>query len=249
MSKSEFPKFCNTKKRHFLDVWKLFSFEAVSIILYLLRYVSSYLRNKRVGLKIFKIQVNCKVCDSSIYVVVVDQSLSCVLLFATPWAPPAHRLPCPSLSPRVCSDLCPMSQWCFLTISSSATPFFFCLQSSPASGSFPVSQLFVSSGQYWSFNFSISPSSEYSGLISFRIDWFDLLAVQGTLKSLLQDHNLKASVYIYIYIHTHTYACMFLSLSLIYCEIICSKWTLNMKGNGCSKRIISKEISQESRKV
>ena len=48
--------------------------------------------------------------------------------------------------------------------------------------------------KYWSFSFSISPSSEYSGLISFRIDWFDLLAVQGTLKSLLQHHSLKASI-------------------------------------------------------
>ena len=48
--------------------------------------------------------------------------------------------------------------------------------------------------KYWSFSFIISPSNEYSGLISFRIDWFDLLAVQGTLKSLLQHHNLKASV-------------------------------------------------------
>ena len=48
--------------------------------------------------------------------------------------------------------------------------------------------------KYWSFNLSISPSSEYSGLISFRIDWFDLLAVQGTLKSLLQLHSLKASI-------------------------------------------------------
>ena len=48
--------------------------------------------------------------------------------------------------------------------------------------------------KYWSFSFSISPSSEYSGLISFRIDWFDLLAVQGTLKSLLQHHNSKASI-------------------------------------------------------
>ena len=48
--------------------------------------------------------------------------------------------------------------------------------------------------KYWSFSFSISPSSEYSGLISFRIDWFDLLAVQGTLKNLLQHHSSKASV-------------------------------------------------------
>ena len=47
---------------------------------------------------------------------------------------------------------------------------------------------------YWSFSFSINPSNEYSGLISFRIDWFDLLAVQGTLKSLIQHHNLKASI-------------------------------------------------------
>ena len=48
--------------------------------------------------------------------------------------------------------------------------------------------------KYWSFSFSISLSNEYSGLISFRIDWFDLLAVEGTLKSLLQHHNLKASI-------------------------------------------------------
>ena len=48
--------------------------------------------------------------------------------------------------------------------------------------------------KYWSFSFSISPSNEYSGLISFRIDWFDLLAVQGTLRSLLQHHSLKVSV-------------------------------------------------------
>ena len=58
-----------------------------------------------------------------------------------------------------------------------------------------MSQFFTSSGQkYWSFSFSVSPSNEYSGLISFRIDWLDLLAVQGTLKSLLQQHNSKASI-------------------------------------------------------
>ena len=57
-----------------------------------------------------------------------------------------------------------------------------------------MSQLFTSGGQYGSFSFSISPSSEYSGLISFRIDWFDLLAVQGTLKSLLQHHSSKTSI-------------------------------------------------------
>ena len=95
------------------------------------------------------------------------------------------RLPCPSLSPAVCSDSCPLSQWCYLTISSSAAPFCFCLQSFPASGSFPISQLFTS--KYWSFRFSNSPSNEYLVLISFRTDWFDLLVVQGTLNSLLTD--------------------------------------------------------------
>ena len=58
-----------------------------------------------------------------------------------------------------------------------------------------MNQFFTSDvPKYWSFSFSISPSNEYSGLISFKIDWFDLLAVQGTLKSLLQHHNLKALV-------------------------------------------------------
>ena len=71
---------------------------------------------------------------------------------------------------------------------------FSCPQSLPALGSFPKSQLFVSGPKYWSFSFSISPSDEYTGLISFRIDWFDLLAVQGTLRSLLQHHSLKASI-------------------------------------------------------
>ena len=65
----------------------------------------------------------------------------------------------------------------------------------PASGSFLMSQFFPSGGQkYWSFSFSINPSNEYSGLISFRIDWLDLLVVQGTIKSILQHPSLKASV-------------------------------------------------------
>ena len=105
------------------------------------------------------------------------------------------RLPCPSPFPRACSDSCPLSQWCHPTISSSVIPFSSCLQSFPASGSFPVMlALRIRWPKYWSFSFSISPSSEYSGLISFRIDWFDLIAVQGTLKSLLQHHSSKASM-------------------------------------------------------
>ena len=72
-------------------------------------------------------------------------------------------------------------------------PFSSCLQSFPASGSFPMMTLQIRWPKYWSFSFSMSPSNEYSGLIFFRIDWFDLLAVQGTLKSLLQHHNSKAT--------------------------------------------------------
>ena len=69
------------------------------------------------------------------------------------------------------------------------------LQSFPASGSFPMSQLFASGGQsIGGFSFSISPSNEHPGLVSFRMDWLDLLAVQGTLKSLLQHHSSKASI-------------------------------------------------------
>ena len=81
----------------------------------------------------------------------------------------------------------------FFEALSSVIPFSSCLQSFPASGSFLMSRLFASGGSnYWNFSFIVSPSNEYSGLFSFRIDWFDLLAVQGTLKSLLQ-HNSKAS--------------------------------------------------------
>ena len=104
------------------------------------------------------------------------------------------RLLCPSPTPRACSNSCPLSQWCHPTISSSVTLFSSCLQSFPASRSFqwvssshPVAKVFE-------FQFGISTSSDYSGQISFRIDWFDLLAGQGTLTSLLQHHSSKASV-------------------------------------------------------
>ena len=88
------------------------------------------------------------------------------------------RLSCPSPAPGAYPNLCPLHQWCHPTISSSVNPFSSCLQSSPASGSCPMSSFFRCP-KYWSFSFSISPSNEYSRLISFRIGWFDLLAVQG----------------------------------------------------------------------
>ena len=100
------------------------------------------------------------------------------------------RLPCPSPTPRVHSDSHPSSQWCHPAISSSVVPDSFCPQSLPASESFPMSQLFAGGG----FSFSIIPSKEHPRLISFRMDWLDLFAVQGTLKGLLQHHNSKASI-------------------------------------------------------
>ena len=103
------------------------------------------------------------------------------------------KLPWSSLSPGACSNSCPLNQWCHPTISSSVVPFPSYLQSFPASGSFPMSPLFPSGGQSIGTSASVLPT-QYSELISFRIDWFDLLAFQGTLKSLLQHHSLKASI-------------------------------------------------------
>ena len=105
-------------------------------------------------------------------------------------------LPCPSLTPGISSNLFPLSQWCRPTISSSVVPFSSCLQSFPASGSFPVSQLFPSSGQ------SIGISASTSVLPMSIQDWFplgwtgwiSLQSKEGTLKSLLQYHSSKASI-------------------------------------------------------
>ena len=102
------------------------------------------------------------------------------------------RFPCPSLSPGACSNSCPLSQWCHPAILFSVIPFFllpsiflsiriFCNESA----------LHIRWPNCWIF--SISPSNEYSGLISFSIDWFDLPTVQGTVKGLLQHHSSKAS--------------------------------------------------------
>ena len=104
------------------------------------------------------------------------------------------RPPCPSPTPRVHSNSCPLSRWCHPAISSSVVPFSSCPQSLPASVFSNESTLHMRWPKYWSFSFSISPSKEHPGLISFRMDWLDLLAVQGTLKSLLQHHSSKASI-------------------------------------------------------
>ena len=131
--------------------------------------------------------------------------------------------PCPSPTPGVYPNSCPFSQWCHPTISSSVVPF---------SSSFNLSHIRVFSNktvlcirwlEYWSFSFSISHSNEHSGLISFRIDWFDLLAVHRTLKSLLQHHSSKASILwcsaFFIAQHSHLYMTTGKTIAL-------TRWTL-----------------------
>ena len=107
------------------------------------------------------------------------------------------RPPCPSPTPRVHPNSCASSRWCHPAISFSVVPFSSCPQSLPASGSFQMSQFFTSGNQRFGVSAlaSVLPElNEHPGLISFRIDWLDLLAVQGTLKSLLQHHSSKASI-------------------------------------------------------
>ena len=102
------------------------------------------------------------------------------------------RLPCPSPSPRVCSYSHPLSRWCHPTISS-YHPLLLLPSIFPSIKIFSnESALRIRCPTYW--NFSISPSNGYSGLIFFRIDWFDLLAVHGTLKNLLQHYSSKLSI-------------------------------------------------------
>ena len=108
------------------------------------------------------------------------------------------RFPCPSLFYGVCSNSCPLIWWCYPTTSSSVNSFSSCLQYFPASIFQRVfskeSAFHIKCPKYWSFSFSIILSKKYSGLI-FRIDWFNLLAIQGTLKSLLQHYSSKALVF------------------------------------------------------
>ena len=96
------------------------------------------------------------------------------------------RPPCPSPTPGVHSNSCPSSWWCHPAISSSVIPFSSCPNPPSIRVFSNESTLRMRWPKYWSFSFTISPSKEHPGLISFRMDWLDLLAVQGTLKSLLQ---------------------------------------------------------------
>ena len=124
----------------------------------------------------------------------VQFSLSVVSESLRPHGLQHARPPYSSPTPGVYPNSCPLSRWCHPTISSSVVPFSSCLQSFPAQGLFKWVSSLRQVAKYWSFSFSISPSNEHSGLISFRMDRLDLLAVQGTLKSLLQHHSSKASI-------------------------------------------------------
>ena len=122
------------------------------------------------------------------------QSLRCVRFFETTWTQHA-RPPCPSQTPRVYSNSCPSSRWYHPAISSSVVPFSSCPQSLPASGSFPMSQLFAWGGQ------NIGVSASASVLPMNTQDWFPLrwsgcISLQSKgLKSLLQHHSSKASIF------------------------------------------------------
>ena len=123
------------------------------------------------------------------------QSLSRVRLFVTPWTA-AHQVSLSITNSRSLLKLRSIE---------SVMPFNHLILCHPLllwPSIFPIIRVFSNESalcirwaKHWSFNFSISPSNEYSGLISLRIDWFDLLAVQGTLKSLLQHHSSKASIF------------------------------------------------------
>ena len=130
-------------------------------------------------LKFSSVQFSCSVASNSLW----------------PHGLQHTRLPCPFLTPGACSN-----SWSIESVIPSnhlllCHPLILLLTIFPSIRVFSSeSVLHIRWPKYWSFSFSINPSNEYSGLISFRIDWFDLLAVQGTLKSFLQHHSLKTSI-------------------------------------------------------
>ena len=122
------------------------------------------------------------------------KALSSVTQSLQPHGPQHARLPCPSPTLQLAQTHIHRIGDAIQPSHPLSSP---CLQSFPAPVSFPMSQFFTSGGQsIGSVSSSISPSSEYSGRISFRMDWMDLLEVQGTLKSLLQHHSSKASTFV-----------------------------------------------------
>ena len=137
------------------------------------------------SLYVFYIQILCQICGS------VQCSYSVV---SGSLGTAACQASLSITTPGVHPNSSPLSRWCHPTISSSVIPFASCPQSFPDQGLFNESVSQIRWPKYWSFSFSIRPSKEHPGLISFRMDWLDLLAVQGTPKSLLQHCSSKASI-------------------------------------------------------
>ena len=144
-----------------------------------------------------------------------------------PHEPQHSRPPCPSATPRVYPNSCPLSQWYHPTISFSVVPFSSCPQSFPASRSFQMSQLFISGGQSIGISASTSVlpmnTQDWSHLgWTGWMDWLDVLVVQRTLKSLLQHHSSKSSILLYS-------ACFIVQLSHPYMTtgktIVLTRWT------------------------
>ena len=152
--------------------------------------------------------------------------LSCVWLFATPWTAACHSILCPSLSPGVCSNSYPSSQWCYLTISYSAVPFSFWLQSFPASGSFPVSQVVTSGGQSFGASASVLPMNIHgwfplrlTGLISLLSKELSSVFSSATVrkhKFFNTQHSLWSS--------SHICACLWEKPQLWLFGLLWAKW-------------------------
>ena len=137
---------------------------------------------------------NCESLYSTPVICIISSvqfSLSVVYSSLRPHGLQHARLPCPSSTPGAWSNSCPLSGWYHLTITSSVTPSPPVFSLSQHQGLFQRVGSLYQMAKYWSFSFNIIPSNEHSGLNSFRIDWLDVLTVQGTLKSLLQHHNSK----------------------------------------------------------
>ena len=132
---------------------------------------------------------------TSLFTIIIQFSHSFVSHSLWPHVLQHTRVPCPSPIPEAHSNSCPSNWWCHPIISSSVIPFTSYPSIFPKIRVFSnESVLYIRWPKYWSFSFSTSLSKEYSGLIFFRMDWLDLLAVQGTFKSLLQHHSSKASI-------------------------------------------------------
>ena len=149
------------------------------------------------GINMIADRMRLRILSIALYIYIyssVQFSCSVVSYFLQPRGLQHTRPPCPSWTPGGYSNSWPLSRWCHPAISSSVIPFSSCPQSLPASVFYNESVLSIRWPKYWNFSFSVSLFNEYAELISFRIDWFDLLAVEGTLKSLLQNHSSKASI-------------------------------------------------------